>query len=101
MVEQLAFEAHAVGADSRGERQPEVGARQPAGQQPSLEQGLREAPRREPLAPLADGLDVVEPAADTRDESEMGTRAGDDLLLAARKERAGELVAQEGQVPGV
>src|SRR5688572_12577215 len=40
MVEQLALEADAVGAHAGGEREPEIGAREPARQQPELEQGL-------------------------------------------------------------
>src|SRR4051812_26938693 len=64
VVEQLALEADAVGADAGRERQPEVGARQPAGEQPELEQGLAHARASEPRAPLIDRLDVVQPAAD-------------------------------------
>jgi hypothetical protein len=71
VVRQLALEAGAVGAHARGERQPEIGAGQPAGEQLELEQRLSPARRGEPLTPLADGLDVVEPAAAARHQAEM------------------------------
>jgi hypothetical protein len=50
----------AGGAHARGERHSEFGARQPAGEQLELQQRLSRARRCEPLAPLADGLDVVD-----------------------------------------
>ena len=38
MIEELAFEAHLVGAHAGGEREPEVGACQPAGHKLELQQ---------------------------------------------------------------
>src|SRR5215211_8420899 len=101
VVEELALEADAVGAHARGERQPEVGAREPARYEPGLEQGLLQAACREPLAPLADRLDVVEPAALAGHKLEVRLRVAYHLLLAEGKAGAGKLAPQQGEVPGV
>ena len=90
VVQQLPLEADAVGAHARGEREPEVGAGQPAGEQLELEQRLSQARRGEPLAPLADRLDVVEPAARARHQAEV-------RLGAARRSAPGR---REGNEPG-
>src|SRR5215207_3939942 len=81
MLQQLAFKADAVRADARGERQPEVGARQPSRHQPELEEALAPARLGEPRSPLLDRLDVVEPPARALDEAEMRLGGADDLLL--------------------
>ena len=73
VVQQLPLEADAVGAHARGEREPEVGAGEPAGGEPELQQRLPDARRREPPAPLADGLDVVEPAVRARHRRKCGS----------------------------
>ena len=99
VVEEFALEADLVGADAGGEGQPEVGAGQPAGHQFKLEQRLLEARRPDPRVPLVDRLDVVKAAADTRDETEVRLGAANDLLLAERQPRAGELVSQQREVP--
>src|SRR5215212_2584008 len=101
VVEQLALEADAVRAHARGERQPEVGAREPARNEPGLEKRLLQAACREPLAPLADCLDVVEPAALAGHEPEVRVRVAYHLLLAEGKAGAGKLAPQQGEVPGV
>src|SRR3954451_9043283 len=72
VIEQFAFEADAVGAHARGEGEAEVAAGQPAGHQARLQQGLSQARLGEARTPLADRLDVVEPAADRRDEAQVG-----------------------------
>src|SRR4051795_12592101 len=101
VVEQLALEADAVRADPRGNREPEVPAREVFRQEPRLEERLLEARLGEALAPLLDRLDVVEPPAHGADETEMRRRRLLDLLLAEGQERARELVLHEGDVPGV
>src|SRR5437588_11231837 len=101
VVQQLALEADAVGAHARGEGEAEVGAGEPTGDQPELEQRLAQARRREPPAPLADGLDVVEPPARARDQTEVRLGGADDLFLAEGKPGAGELAPHEGDVPRV
>jgi hypothetical protein len=63
VIEQFAFEAHLVGVHARGEREPEVGAGEPAGHQREREQRLSNAAGAQPRVPLADRLDVVKPAA--------------------------------------
>src|ERR1039458_2251589 len=60
MVEQLAFEAHLVGAHTRGERETEIGAGQPARYELKLQERLPDAARAGSLTPLGYGLDVVE-----------------------------------------
>src|ERR1700716_1111108 len=72
VVQQLALEGHAVCADPRGESEAGVGAREPARGERQLHQVLPQARLPEPRAPLADGLDVVQPAALTRHELEVG-----------------------------
>src|SRR5215216_156854 len=101
VIQQLALEADAVRAHSRGEREPEVGASKPARQKPELEERLAEAGRREALAPLADRLDVVEPAAHARHQAESRLGAADHLLLSERQPGARKLASHEGQVPAV
>src|SRR5439155_23725909 len=82
VLEQLALEADAVGADPRREGEAEVGAREPARDEPRLEERLLEARGGEPLPPALDRLDVVEPAAHARHEVEVRLGAADDLLGA-------------------
>ena len=84
MVEQFALEADLVGAHAGGEREAEVGTREPAWQQLKLEQSLSEARGPDPRVPPVDRLDVVEAAADARDEPELRPGASNDLLLAER-----------------
>src|SRR5688572_21841243 len=71
VLEQLALEADAVGADARGECQAELGARQPPRHELELQQPLTPARPREARTPLLDRLDVVEPAARALDEPEI------------------------------
>src|SRR4051812_36523696 len=101
VVEQLALEADAVRADPRGEREPEVPAREVLRHEPRLEERLLEARLGEALAPLLDRLDVVEPPAHGADETEMRRRRLLDLLLAEGQERPWELGLHERDVPGV
>src|SRR5215213_11926454 len=84
VVQQLALEADAVGADARRERQPEVGAGQPPRNQARLQQRLSQAALGEALAPLADRLDVVQPAGLPRDQSEVRLGVADHLLGSER-----------------
>ena len=62
VIQQLSLKADFVGTHSGGEREPEVGAREPAREERELEQRLPEAPRADARIPLGDRLDVVEPA---------------------------------------
>src|SRR5215207_1432419 len=71
MIEQLPLEADAIGADARGERQAEVGVGQPAREQFEFEQCLSEARLGKSRPPLADRLDVIEPATAARDQTEV------------------------------
>src|SRR3954466_11463141 len=91
VIEQLALEADAVRADARGEGEPEVLARQVLRHELRLEQGLLEARLGEPLSPLLDRLDGVEPPARGLYQAEMRLGSLLDLLHAEREERAGEL----------
>src|SRR4051794_8830635 len=101
VLEQLALEAHAVRADARSEREPEVGAGGPTRREAQLQQRLLEARCREALAPLTDGLEVVEAPARRRHHAEVRLRARDDLLEAEGEPGAGKLVTEEGEVPRV
>src|SRR5207245_2812362 len=87
VVEQPSLEAHAVGADARGERKPKVRAGQPSRNKPKLEQRLLQAWVGEPSSPLTDGLDVVEPAVRARYQPEMGLGGADDLVLTKGEQR--------------
>ena len=84
-----------------GECESEVAARQPPRRERKLEYGLAEARCREPLAPLADRFDVVEPAVGGGDQPEVRFGATNDLFLAQRQPRARELVAHQREVPRV
>ena len=99
MVEQLSLEADLVGAHAGGERQPEIGARHPAGDKSQLEQALFQAPRPDLRIPTVDRLDVVEASAAARHEAEMRLRASDHLFLAEGQPGAGKLAAEQRDVP--
>src|SRR4051812_24571831 len=101
VVQKLALEADAVRAHPGREREAEVRAREPAWNQPDLEERLLQAPRRKPSPPLPDGLDVVQPAAGGGDQAELGLGAADDLLVPVGKPGARELPLHQGQVPRV
>jgi hypothetical protein len=101
VLEQFPLEADLVGAHARGEREPEVGAGEPAREKLELEQRLSETGRPDPPVPLADGFDVVEPAARACQQTEMRLRAADELLLTMGEPGAGKLAPEERQDPRV
>src|ERR1700751_5257903 len=84
VVEQFALEGDLVGAHAGGEREAEVRAGEPARQQLELEQRLSEAPRLDQRVPAVDRFDVVQAAADARDQPEVRLGASNDLLLTER-----------------
>ena len=99
VLEQLPLEADLVGAHPGGEREPEVGAGEPAREELKLEQRLSETGRADPPVPLADGLDVVEPAARACQQTEMRFGAADELLLTIREATSRETGAPRARAP--
>jgi hypothetical protein len=101
VLEPFALEADLVGADTGGQRQPEVGAGEPAWEKLKLEPRLSKTGGADPPIPLGDGLDVVEPSAGACHQPEMRLGAADELLLTKRKPGAGKLAPQEREDPRV
>jgi len=101
VVQELALKADAVRAHSRGECEPELGTPEPARHKPELEEGLSEARSREALPPLADRLNVVQAAANARNEVESLVRCLHHLVPSEREPRPGKLASHEGEVPPV
>ena len=99
MLEQFPLEADLVGAHAGGEREPEVGAGEPAREKLKLEQRLSETGRADPPVPLGDGLDVVEPAARACQQTEVRLGAADELLLTDREARSRETGAPGARGP--
>src|ERR1700716_3484931 len=58
VLQQLPLEADLVGAHPGREREPEVGAGEPAREELKLEQRLSETGGADPSVPLTDGFDV-------------------------------------------
>src|SRR5205085_1373289 len=101
VLEQLPLEADLVGAYTGGEREPEIGAGEPARKELKLEQRLSETGRADPPVPLDDCFDVVEPAACACEQAEVRLGAADELLLTMGKPRAGKLAPQEREHPRI
>jgi hypothetical protein len=97
VVQQLPLEADAVGADARGEREPEIGAREPARQKLELEQRLPEARGRKALVPLADRFGAIR--AGRSHSTRRGSAARRTACLAARARASTPIVASRARCP--